>query len=57
MKKVFSQTKREKMNQRYQIDQLHILDVTFYSFFTSPCLPSILEVERTSTALNSDDVR
>jgi len=27
----------------------------FLSFFTSPYLPSILEVERTSTALNTDD--
>jgi len=29
----------------------------FYSFFFSPYLPSILEVERTSVALNADDVR
>jgi len=29
----------------------------FYSFFTSPYLPLILEVERTSRALNVDDVR
>ena len=29
----------------------------FYSFFTSPYLPLILEVERTSTAFNVDDVR
>jgi len=29
----------------------------FYSFFTSPYLPLILEVERTSTTLNVDDVR
>jgi len=29
----------------------------FYSFFTSPYLPFISEVERTSIALNADDVR
>ena len=32
-------------------------NVFFYSFFTSPYLPLILEVERTSIALNVDDVR
>jgi len=30
--------------------------IPFYSF-TSPYLPSILEVERTDVALNADDVR
>jgi len=29
----------------------------FNSFFTSPYLPSILEVGRTSVALHADDVR
>jgi len=29
----------------------------FYSFFTYPYLPFILEVERTSVALNADDIR
>jgi len=29
----------------------------FYSFFTSPYQPSLLEVERTSKALNAGDVR
>jgi len=29
----------------------------YYLFFTSPYLPSILEVERTSIVLNADDVR
>jgi len=29
----------------------------FYSFFTSPYQLSILEVKRTSIALNADDVR
>jgi len=30
---------------------------TFYSFFPSPYLPPLLEVERTSIALNADDLR
>jgi len=30
---------------------------TFYSFFNSPCLPAIVEVEKTSIAVNADDVR
>ena len=34
-----------------------IASFVFNSFFTSSYLPSILEVERTSIALNADDVR
>ena len=36
---------------------LRVGGYTFYSFFTSPDQPSILEIERTSIALNADDVR
>jgi len=34
-----------------------LMNVTFYSFFTSPYQPFILEAGRTSIALNADDVR
>jgi len=39
------------MNQPFQETR------NFYSFCASPYLPFILEVERTSVALNADDVR
>jgi len=35
----------------------HGVTDAFYSFFTSPYLPPLLEVERTSIAVNADDVR
>jgi len=45
---------KEKKTRRVTFEKIKI---PLYSFFTSPYLPPLLEVERTSIALNVDDIR
>jgi len=57
---LFFVNRNEILNQRYMKQKIQpwiLTECAYYSFFTSPDEPSILEVERTSIALNADDVR
>jgi len=46
-----------EMFKKWNTFHISLLDDTFYSFFTSPYLPPLLEVERTRMTLNTDDGR